>query len=130
MKEILVNKNFIYHTKQLFVKMLKLQSCELYVIHPQEKTAKFYHRMIVWRQVPHLKTFYGTSSSEQTLSQLRYVVTFKKHFFGISPNTRRNNRRTSKQSHRDVSCWVAETRFNLYVDNLITGDENLTKWYL
>ena len=39
--------------------------------------------MIIWRQVLHLKTFYGASLSEQDLNQERYVGIFKKTFLQI-----------------------------------------------
>ena len=49
MKEIVASENF-YHTGQILVKMLKVQSCELYMMHSQGKTAEVYHRMTIWRQ--------------------------------------------------------------------------------
>ena len=43
MKEIVTSENSIYQTKQLFVKMLKIERCELCMMYPKEKTAKVYH---------------------------------------------------------------------------------------
>ena len=40
MKQIVARENYIYHTRQLFMKMLKVQSCVLYMIYPQGKPAK------------------------------------------------------------------------------------------
>ena len=51
MKQVVSRENFVYRTWQLFMTMLKIQSCKLYMMHPQGKTAEVYHWMIVWKQI-------------------------------------------------------------------------------
>ena len=62
------------------IKMLKVQNCELYMIHLQGKAAEVYYWMIAWKQVLHFKTFYGVSLSEQDLNPQYYLDIFKKYF--------------------------------------------------
>ena len=40
-KYIVASENSIYHTKHLFVKMMKVQSHELHMMHLQGRTAAF-----------------------------------------------------------------------------------------
>ena len=42
-KVIVASENSIYHAGELFIKMMKLQSCELFMMHSQRKTAAIYH---------------------------------------------------------------------------------------
>ena len=56
-KYIVASENSIYHTKHLFVKIMKVQSHELHMMHLQGRTAAFSRWMIAWRQVLHCKTF-------------------------------------------------------------------------
>lgn len=73
-------RNSIYHTRQLFSKMLKVESWKLFVMQRQGKTAKDYYWMIVLRQFLHFKTFYGASKSGQDLNQQPYLMIFKTNF--------------------------------------------------
>lgn len=42
-KVIVASKNSIYHAGHLFIKMMKVQSCELFIKHSQRKTEAIYH---------------------------------------------------------------------------------------
>ena len=42
-KQIVTTKNSIYHTRQLSVKILKVQSCKLNLMHFQGKSGEVYH---------------------------------------------------------------------------------------
>ena len=81
------SENSIYHTSQLFVKMLKVQNCEWYMMHPQGRTAKVLYReaaeiwdgLYVDDLIAGRKNFEQVASLKDKVIQIFNEVGFKLH---------------------------------------------------
>ena len=148
MKETVASQNSLYHTGQILVKMLKVQSCELYMMHSQVKTAEVYHWMTIWRQAYTSKLsirarfkpivwcgdvqkafcqiWIWKEDKKEDSSQIE-VLWFTRFLFGLVQP--RFLFKGIVDEHRtsytvQYTAEVAEIKDDLDVDDLITADEN------